>query len=155
MGPGVGYVHSYGSSSPPLQTNYFQPPGGSGDMMAMGFQHSSSLFLQQPSLGVLSHGPPIARPLLPLEYLQQGPVPRNNPVGQPGYHQNRTHSQADSPMAGVQVQSPVPSSWQQFRPWNGHSSEQWASVKWSQFRGLFLGVATLRKWNDLRRNLCC
>ena len=119
MGPGVGYVSSYGGSSPPLQSNYFQqPPGGSGDMMTMGLQHSS-LFLQQQSLSVLGHGPPIARPLLPLDYLQQGQVPRNNPVGQPSYHQNRTHSQTESPMAGVQVQSPVPSSWQRLRPSNG------------------------------------
>ena len=110
MGPAVGYGVPYGGSSPPSSANYYQPPGGSGDIMTMGLHHSS-LFIQQQPLSVLNHGPPIARPLLPLDYLQQGPVlSRTNPASHSNYHQNRTHSQADSPMTGVQVQSPVPSS---------------------------------------------
>ena len=110
LGPSMPYGVPYGGSSPPVAGAYYKAAVGSGDVISVGLQHSS-LFLQPQSLGVMGHGPSITRPLLPMDYLQQPLMPRNNPVGQTNFHQSRTHSQPDSPMAGVQVQqSPVPSS---------------------------------------------
>ena len=103
VGPAMGYTVTEGRTSP---AGYYQP-GGLGDM-PMGIPHSS-LLLQPHSMGVLGHGPPVGRTLLPMDYIQQNNVGRGNPDGQ--VVKSRTHSQTDSPMAGVQVQqSPVPSS---------------------------------------------
>uniref|UniRef100_H2ZJ56 Uncharacterized protein n=1 Tax=Ciona savignyi TaxID=51511 RepID=H2ZJ56_CIOSA len=95
----------YGGTSPPhtIPSSYYQPslPGGTGDMLG----------LQPPTVMIPQHQllpPTMVQPLLPMDFGQQPLIRVSNQPNQ-SYH-TRTHSQQDSPMTGVQVQSPVPSS---------------------------------------------